>query len=238
MKSRPVLLCLSILALLLFFDACRNRSVSVEHEAELTGEPDEYSATVIATLYDDEKEPVELSRTSIFRSGDLYREEWSQEGELRALIWRPDAGRSYLLSLARGIYVESAIDPGAAAAESNGRTGRETGEAEALEAGEIESAFEGAPVSEESRRLPDEEIDGHPCTVSERRAIFEGGRVEVSTIYRAKDLGGLALKIVSETNSAGRRVKVIIHRDNVRATVSPDLFTVPLEFKKVDRLFR
>ncbi len=238
-KSRPVLLALSILASLLFFDACRNRPASVEHEAELAGEPDEYSATVTATLYDAEKEPVELSRSSIFRSGDLYREEWSQEGERRALIWRPDTGKSYLLSLDRGIYIESAVGHGAASAESNGRVGREAGEAaSALEAGEIESAFEAAPSSEETRRLPDEEIDGHPCTVFERRAVFESGQVEVTTTFRAKDLRGLALKIVSETDSASRRVKVIIHRDNVRATVNPDLFTVPLGFKKVDRLFR
>jgi hypothetical protein len=205
---------------------------------------------VIVTLDDttdgarEDKEPVEVSRSSVFRSGDLYREEWSQGGEMRALIRRPDTGKNFLLYLDRRVYIESAIGPEAAppadgtVAGSNGRAGGETQEPGlAFEAGEIESAFDGAPSSVETRRLPDEVIDGHSCTVLERRESFEGGQVEVTTTFSARDLDGLALRITSETDSADRRVRVIIRRGNVRTTVNPDLFTVPSDFKRVDRLF-
>lgn len=205
-------------------------------EPEAQGEPAHYSATVIVTV--DEGGPVEVSRSSVFRSGELYREEWSERGEARALIWRPDMGKSFLLSPDRRVYIESAIGPGEAPAGSRRGADGEARESDpALGADEIERAFDRAPSSEETRRLPDEVVDGHACAVYEKRRSYEGGRAEVTTVFRARDLEGLALKTISETDSGGHRIRVIIRRGDVRTTVNPDVFTVPSDFKKVDRLF-
>jgi hypothetical protein len=76
----------------------------------IAGEPNRYSATVIRTLDDGTKREVSTSRE--FRSGELRREEWTEEGRHLALIWLPDPGKAFLLDLDAKTYQEVESDSG------------------------------------------------------------------------------------------------------------------------------
>jgi hypothetical protein len=72
--------------------------------------------------------------------------------------------------------------------------------------------------------------------VSEQRAIFSDGHAEITRMFRALDLGGLAIRVEIVAEPEGENTKVIISRRDIKTDVSPDEFAVPMEFKKVDKL--
>ena len=67
-------------------------------------------------------------------------------------------------------------------------------------------------------------------------AIFRDGHTETTRRFRARDLSGLALRVESEADQGSARV--ITERRDVRIEVAPDMFTVPADFKKVEKLPR
>ena len=77
-------------------------------------------------------------------------------------------------------------------------------------------------------------IDGHSCSVNERRAIFGDGHVEITRRFSATDLSGLLLRIESESEPA--TIKVLTERRDIRLDVTDDVFVVPTDFRKVERL--
>lgn len=218
--KRPLPLVLLLAAVLT--GACRNRPESVPVETEMAGEPDQYAATVARIVEDGAAR--EETVTWVAKSGEQWREEWSEAGEARALIWRPDLGKSFLLFPDRRLYVESDIQQSAHPGEADPDA--------------IDRAMDNAPppVSVETRMLPDRAIGGHTCQVVEKRASFADGHAEVTTTYRARDLGGLAVRTETETTGGPQSVKVITERRDIRLEVAPEEFTVPAEYRKVERL--
>jgi hypothetical protein len=164
--------------------------------------------------------------------GEFRRHEWSEQGETRVLILRPDLGKQFLIAIERQVYTEMEISQGtsgqAIAPNAKGD--------DATDPVAIERIFEAAdhPASTELRLLPDQVIEGHSCQVAERRLIFDG-RAEIIRTYLARDLSGLALKIEMESEpSTGLRF--VTERRNIRVDVPQDLFEMPPGFKKVDKL--
>lgn len=212
----------AIIALSLFTAHCRGRVETIEPETIIAGEPENYSATVVRTIEDGDRREVVESR--VCRMGEMRREEWIESNERRALISRPDLNKSFLLSLDHRLYVESSLTP-----EEN-----HAGTPDENAAKEIDRAFESvSPDKIETLSLPDETIDGHSCRVIEKRAVFAGGLTEVSRIFLARDLAGLAIRI--ETESASSGIRVITERRNVQR-VRADEFDVPVDFKRVEKL--
>ena len=225
---------------------CNQRSATVNSPGpELQGEPEQYSATIVCSVDDGVER--ELNVTRIARSGDLRREEWTEQGAARALIWRLDLGKSYLLDLEQRCYVETDITPNDDLKSQNQLTASRSpsSEAEFAPRGDSRDAVKGetvdrvvsdapSPVRVETRRLADQTIDSHPCAVSEQRAIFSDDDVEVTTTFRARDLNGLAIRV--ETGSTNGNAKLITQWRDIRRDVPDDAFTVPAGFKKIDRL--
>lgn len=245
---------LALLAVISTVSACRSNPEPVEvsgYTAE-DSEPERYSATVAVAI--DDGQMRELSVTRVARLGDLRREEWVEQGESRALIFRPDLGKSYLLSLDRRVYVET--DWGGSPEQrrssqpvpdsSSPQTGAESDtvarsappDPDAMERA-IDVATDGGaqPVDVKTLALPDQIINDYVCKVIEQRASFEGGFTEVTRSFRAEQLNGLAIRIERETVHDTRPVRLITERRDIQTEVSPDLFTVPKDFKRVDRLF-
>ena len=238
----PVLL--SLAALLQAY-GCRNRAEpsGVEAEAVAQSEPDEYSATIVRTVHDGSARDVSMSR--IARSGEMRREEWSEQGGARALISRPDMNKVFLLDLDKKMYVELAL--GSAAARqaetdssnanrsvSTARDG-ESGSQPRVDPDELERAFSDAPspASVTTRALPDQTIDNHPCKVFEQRASFNDGHIEITRVFHATEFHGLAIRIESESEGG---LLVITERRDVKTNVSPGEFVIPAGFKKVEKL--
>jgi len=226
-------------------------SAGGDPDSGLAGEPEQFSATVIRSLEDGAERDLRVTR--IFKSGDLRREEWIEQGESRAVIWRADLGKSYLLDLDRRLYVESdsrpdtALRPERESTSSESAAAPEESEArssalirDGVTAESVERSVGSAPlpVGVESRSLSDRTIDGHPCAVIERRETFASGHVEVTTCFRARDLRGLAIRIeigpVTGTNGA----KLVTKWRDILIDVPADVFVVPSDFKKVDKLMR
>ena len=236
-KQRAIFALLLSAAALSFIvaGACRNRNEPPDTQADIAqaGEPDQYSAIIVRTV--ETAAGREESAVRIARSGDMRREEWTEMGEKFALIWRPDLDKIFLLSLDRQFYVERNLIPetagSIAGSGTNGPDGRLSPEAES-----IEHAFDDAPapVSVETRALPDQTIDNRLCSVTENRASFADGRIEVTRTFRARDLEGLALRIESESETTG--VKVVTERRDIKIEVAASEFTVPSDFKRVARL--
>jgi hypothetical protein len=233
--------------------ACQRQpdSIGGHPDTGLAGEPEQFSATVVRSIEDGAER--DLSVTRIFKSGDLRREEWIEQSESRAVIWRADLGKSYLLDLDRRLYVESDIRPDSALRPERESTSSERAAAPAesearssalipdeVRAEAVERAVGSAPlpVRVESRSLSDRTIDGHPCAVIESRETFAGGHVEVTTCFRARDLRGLAIRIeigpITGTNGA----KLITKWRDILVDVPADAFVVPSDFRKVDKLMR
>lgn len=194
----------------------------------ISGEPEVYSATVVRTIGDGDRREVIITRTA--RLYEMYREEWTEEGERRAIISRPDLGKSFLLSLDRKLYVESATSDQQQSYENEITT--------AQTPGEIDRAFEApaSPVETETHALPDQTIDGYRCQVVERRERFADGSEEVTRSFNARDLAGFALRVEQESNSTIGRTKIITERRDVQTSLSPDQFDIPSGFVKVDSL--
>ena len=83
--------------------------------------------------------------------------------------------------------------------------------------------------------MPDETIAGEHCKVVENRARFADGRMEITKVYRATQLGGLLIKTETESIAANHRVKIITERRDLKFDISPDEFTVPADFNKAQK---
>jgi hypothetical protein len=224
---------------------CRNRTQPGEGDGGVkpAGEPEQYSATVIRIVEDGTRRETSVTREA--RSGEKRREEWTEEGKERALIWRPDIGKAFLLDLARRTYLE--IDIAAAQpSESRGETREPHGPSNVKGGGRIGAAdstvqaidqyFDDAqpPIRVETETLSPSVIDGHACVVSRRRAVFPDGHTETTTRFQATDLSGLLLRIESGTEQGSARM--ITERRDVRSAVAPDAFDVPAGFTRVQKL--
>lgn len=207
----------------------------------IEGEPETYSATIIRTIDDGSTRQEIITR--IARSAEMRREEWSEQGRLRALISRPDLSKMFLLDFDEQSYIEFAFGSvPASGVKSNSSNPKisaasEAGGSFATNAEELERALDEtpAPASVMTRTLAGQTIENHPCKVFERRASFSDGHVEISRVFRAVDLQGLAIRI--ETESEGG-VRIITERRDVKVEVSPEEFVVPPAFKKVAKLNR
>jgi hypothetical protein len=237
----PVLLIAVAMIIVLLGNACRDRARpgEVESERELRGEPNQYSATIVRTIDDGVSHETTITRE--VRSGEQRREEWTEQGQNRALIWRPDLGKSYLLDLDRQAFIEIAL-AGENSHDGSHSLDRASADSTNGLVQAVDRALDDAPSPDrvETRMLPIAEIGGHSCKVYEQRAIFPDGHIEITRTFRARDLGGLALRTESESQPAS--VRIITERKDVsldvRLDVAPDAFTVPANFKKVDKLER
>jgi hypothetical protein len=225
------LLSLLIVALLCVVSGCRrtnnDSSSSPPSKAAKEGEPDgpdQYSARVVRTIDIGGKSQSQESRFAI--SGALIREEWTDQGERRALILRPDLGKSYMLWLEKGAYTESPINPDSVPSDDMAKSHAEAETAESKSSSDLsnqadagpreQSTSKGSdkgpfdyilepppsPVRTEDRTLPDQIIDNHNCQVREHLGYFADGHVERSRTFRAVDLKGLAIRIEIWSDSA------------------------------------
>jgi hypothetical protein len=220
-KSTFVLLLAAAITTLTLFGACRNQQEPFPAAAGPAGELEQYAATVARIIEDGKGREEEVTRVA--RSGEKSREEWTEGGEARALIWRPDLGKSFLLFPGRRLYVETDIHQGA--------------DPGAVDPDAVDRAMDSAPlpVSAETRMLPDQIINNYLCQVVQKRAEFADGHAEVTTTYRARALGGLAVRVETET-LGDQRIKVITERRDIRLEVAPEEFIIPPDFRKVDRI--
>jgi len=212
--------------------ACRkHQPQEIEVTIPIAGEPNRYSATVIRTVDDGTKRESSTSRE--FRSGELRREEWTEEGRHLALIWLSDPGKAFLLDLDAKTYEE--IESGSGERDSL-LASHANAESNQLEA--IDRAVDDAPTPEqiETHALPDQPIDGHPCSVYEQRAKFPDGHTEITRTFRARDLAGLLLRVESLSDSG--TVAVITERRDVSTDVAGDLFTIPADYRKSEKAVR
>lgn len=225
--------------------ACHNRqpaSDSIGGDSEPSGEPEQYSATIVRTVDDGTSRSGTITREA--RSGEQRREEWMEAGHNRALIWRPDLGKCYLLDLDERLYVELETGPNHAkesqveAKTLNQDTKPKRSDSADTLVQAVDRAIDDAPspARVETRLLPGEVIDGHSCRVYENRASFPDGHFEITRAFRASDFSWLALRIELESEPAA--TKVITERRDVRLDVAPDAFVVPADYKKVDKLAR
>jgi hypothetical protein len=167
----------------------------------------------------------------------MFTEEWSEQGEARALIHRPDLGKSFQLFLDNRTYTES--EATAARAENGAENGAEPSPRDVLGAGDrvssdqIERAFGDAPApaSVTTRALADQTIEGYSCAVTEERATLEDGRAEVTRLFRARELAGLALRVEVESGT----LKIVTERRDIQTRVPLEKFDVPADFRKVAR---
>ena len=232
---------------LLLIVGCRNRArpANGDSDVPLAGEPDQYSATVLRTAEDGTGREIDISRET--RSGEKRREEWTERGQNRALIWRPDIGKSFLLDLDQRVYVEIELATGhldqsrAGASNPNNdsnpqRPGGPDSEDVTVQAIDHYFSDEQPPTRVETRVLPSVVIDGHACVVYEQRAFFTDGHSETARSFHAPDLSGLVLRVESQAEQGSARL--ITERRDIRTDVAPDTFVVPADFKKVDKLPR
>jgi hypothetical protein len=252
-RSSLVMLVAALAALQASTSACRGgRQTDLEAGRVLAGEPDSYSATVVSAIGDNGMR--EASVTRVARLGELRREEWTEQAGRRALIWRPDQSKAFLLDLDGRVYVELSSpsgvrrEPGssmevtaggqAVADDDLGVTHAPGDSGRALDPEEVERAVNAAasPERVETRRLADQTIEGHACAVYEQRAIFPDGHAELTRTFRAADLGGLVVRIETSAEPQDEAVKVIVSRRDIKTDVSPDEFVIPAGFRKVDKL--
>jgi hypothetical protein len=226
-------------------NGCRNRVPPGDSDSnvEPAGEPEQYSATVVRIIEDGTSRETSVSREA--RSGEKRREEWIEEGHNRALIWRPDLGKSFLLDLDGRAYVEFEITSGHLPESPTGASnphdvssarnaaGPDVGES-TVQAIDHDVGNTQPATRIETRVLAPAVIDGHSCAVYEQRAIFHDRHLETTRRFRARDLSGLVLRVESEAEQGSPRV--ITERREVRIDVAPDTFNVPADFKKVEKL--
>jgi hypothetical protein len=187
------------------------------------GEPDAYSAVVTRRFERDGAE--RTTETRVARRSDLSRQEWTESGRHLAAIVRPDRGVALLVDLDKNVYVEQPLLGAAAPAGSD--AGSLTGdEVEAL----VAEAGSGTTVTRE--RAGEETVGGYVCTVFRSRAEAPGGGVTESTVWEAKELGGLAVR--SELRGPDGALAVTELGD-VRLDPDPALFEAPTGARRVDR---
>ncbi len=245
-RRRSGLASLVVIAMaMVLTNGCRNRVPPGDGGSnyEPAGEPEQYSATVVRIVEDGTGRETNVSREA--RSGEKRREEWTEEGRNRALIWRPDLGKSFLLDLDGRAYIELEIASGQLPESPNGASNphdvSSARNAAAPDVGDstlqaIDHYFGNAepPARVETRVLAPAVIDGHSCAVDEQRAIFRDRHVEITRRFRARDLSGLILRAESEADRGS--VRTITERRDVRIEVASDTFNVPADFKKLEKL--
>jgi hypothetical protein len=242
-KLRPALLFLLLAGVILPMIACRPNPAPpavVEENQMPAGEPEIYTASLVHIMEDGERR--ESRETRVARSGNLRREEWSENGERMALISHFDSGKTFLLNLGRQLYTETDLarpgpektrpgSPGPAAKALEAEAAEAGRQAEALEF--AEDHFAEQPVSLENLPLADVYIADQLCKVTQKRAAFADGRTEVTTLFRAENLFGLVLKSERESLAAGRRLKLSSEWRELKLSASADDFVIPAGFKRV-----
>jgi hypothetical protein len=218
-------------------------------QSEEGGEPEQYSGRIVRTIDRDGRSEVIEGRFA--RLGQMRREEWTEHGEPRILIWRPDLGKAFLLFPTDQAYVESSIQPEATSDFSGGQevpASERTANYERaparpatratpdrpLSPAEVDQALESAAVPDnvESTRLPDQTIDSHLCKVFQRRATYSDGHSETTRTYRAGDLHGLALKTENEETTGSGSSRVTTELSEIREQVAASEFEIPAGFRK------
>lgn len=248
-KLRPALLFLILASAIVSAVCCRRKPEPPTAEAILTqpGEPETYTATIGHSIEDGERR--EISETRVARSGDMRREEWTENGERLALITRFDAGKSFLLNLNKQIYTEtelvSQVAEKAKSAPAPSKASPKAVDAEKAESEAsrqvaalefVEDHFAEQPISLENRVLADEYIAGQLCKVTQTRATFADGRTDATTIFRAEGLYGLLMKTEKESVSPTHRVRIINEWRELSLVAAADEFVIPANFKKVQSL--
>jgi hypothetical protein len=237
----------TLIAAVVLTIGCRDRARTGDgdNNPEAAGEPEQYSATVVRIVEDGTQHETDISHEA--RAGEQRREEWTRNGQKRALIWRPDIGKAYFLDLDGRAYEEIAItavglsESRAAAANSHevfsARSHADLGVKDST-VQTIDQYFSDAqpPTRVETQALSPAVIDGHQCVVYLQRSIFSDGHTETSKRFRARDLSGLLLRVESEAESGS--VRVITERRDVRIEVAPDTFVVPADFKRIEKITR
>jgi hypothetical protein len=248
-KLRLALLFLVLASAIVSAVSCR-RNPEPPAAAEETllppGEPETYTATIVHTIEDGERR--EITETRVARSGDMRRQEWTENGERFALITRFDAGKSFLLNLNKQIYTETEMvlqvpekAKAKSAPDSTKTVAAEKAESEAsrqvaaLEF--VEDNFAEQPVGLENRVLADEYIANQLCRVTQKRATFADGRSDVMTSFRAENLFGLVMKTERESVSSTHRIKMSNEWRELALVASADEFVIPANFKKVQSLY-
>lgn len=245
-RRKPDLADVTFVAVTMLFLAtigCRKGARPGDGDLEPAGEPVQYSATVVRLVEHGTIREISTSREA--RSGDQRRDEWTEEGRSRALIWKPDIGKAFLLDLDRRVYVEIEITPGLLpenlAGPGNPHNVSAPKNAAKADSGDgfvqsIERYFDDRqpPGQIERRVLSPVIIEGRSCAVSEQRAVFADGHAETTRSFRARDLSGLALRVECEDEQGS--AKVTTERRDVRLEVAPDAFVVPADFKRAERL--
>ena len=219
--------------------SCRHGSsgAPAESQTELESEPEQYSATVVRTVVDGTSQQSTVTKEA--RAGELRREDWTEEGESRALIVRPDIGKRYVLDPDRQAYVEIDLSDGSKNPNGESQTpSHESKDSTGDPVQAVDRAIDDAqsPDRVETRALPSADVDGHICQVYEQRATFVDGHVEITKTFRAPDLDGLFLR--TESSSEPPSVRIITERKDVTRDVAPSTFSVPSNFKRVDKLTR
>jgi|ERR1041384_163344 hypothetical protein len=227
----------AIAAVSVLSDSCRKRGQTEPDEMEMKAgrEPEEYSATVIRTILDGDSQQTTVTKEA--RSGELRRVEWSEGAQNLAVIFRAEQGNAYLLDLDRQLYVESTFNADNQLPGNNSQI-QEPRNADpiSLTVQAVDRAIDDVPSPDhvETRGLPTSQVDGHNCDVQEQRATFIDGHTEITKTFRAPELGGLILKI--ESSSDPPSVRVITERKDVNLDVTPATFSVPSNFKRVDKI--
>jgi len=175
----------------------------------------------------------------------MIREDWVENGEQRALIVRPDVGEAFLLFPDRGEYFvetpegEALPANGSSAtptpAGSGTKVSKQAGSGMLVDPIAIESDLSPVKTTANSiidLTLPDAKVDGHPCRVSERRAINSDGTTEILRDYKATDLEGLSIKTESESEGRNGRVRVVTEKHDIQPGVSQEAFEVPSGLKR------
>ena len=240
-----------LLAIFMFTacSACRNQNqpANEDLQRELSSEPENYSATVVR-LIEDGKHQEEIT-TRLVCAGDLRREEWVDASGKRALIFRPDLGKSFLLDLDNRLYIETDLTQPNVSTDKknlsppNHHQATESSESAAPSASSLQTvandfladSFEEEPTIVETRVLTDAKIGDSMCKVTEQSARFADGRVEITKTFRAPALKGLIVKSEMESVAPSQRLKIIVERRDIKLEVSADEFTVSAGFKKVER---
>ena len=232
---------MAVSASVILLFGCSKRAEPGDGSPKTGGEPEQYSATVVRTIEDGTSRETVVSREA--RAGEQRREEWTENDRQRALIWRPDIGKAYLLDLDARSFVE--IDIGATLTEPrSGPAGQHSVSSENIEQRQVEdNAIQAIdqyftekqlPTRVETQQLSPAMIEGYQCVVEQQKAFFPDGHAETTKRFQARDLSGLLLRVESEADQG--RTRVITERRDIRIGVAPDTFTVPVGFKKVESL--
>lgn len=185
--------------------------------------PAAYSARVVRTVETASSRQVTESRVA--KMNDMFREDWLELSESRSVIWRPDLGKVFLLLPEKQIYSETEI---AAAAPAANRS------IEPVDPDAIERFMPGrsTPAKIETLPIAPQTIEDHPCEGSERRLVFPSGHVEISRVFRARDLGGLPIRTETFSQGASGLPRVTVQLQEIDTDVSANQFNVPAGFTK------